>query len=263
MRASIAPSRCAVQFRVVTAHGARGSATVTEVLWNPRSASMPAGSARWWSREGIAHQAVGHRHDVARCLPSPARRGVSRAAPARTWNASQVSPFGGTTPSSRKCGITSCDTPLQSPKSRSRSRESTLERGAGRTVHGVRGHCAPSCSRSPGSGRRLRRRSVRRGPRPARIPRSFRGVSGDWIHARGVAVRLAVANDEDGQGRYSGRCPRMRGGSREERRRLPNVIPKREPEREPEQGPGKRPAPGLSAHLRWVSPCPRPSCAGS
>ena len=47
-RASIAPSRCAVQLRVVTAHGARESATVTEVLWNPRSATTPAGSARWW-----------------------------------------------------------------------------------------------------------------------------------------------------------------------------------------------------------------------
>ena len=46
-RASIAPSRCAVQFRVVTVHGARDPATVREVLWNPRSASTPAGSDRW------------------------------------------------------------------------------------------------------------------------------------------------------------------------------------------------------------------------
>ena len=49
IRASIAPSRCAVQLRVVTAHGACESATVTEVLWNPipRSIAKCAGSARW------------------------------------------------------------------------------------------------------------------------------------------------------------------------------------------------------------------------
>ena len=40
--------RCAVQLRVLTVHGRCGSATVTEVLPKPRSASTPGGRVRWW-----------------------------------------------------------------------------------------------------------------------------------------------------------------------------------------------------------------------